>query len=83
MERFVTILLGLGLVIAGACADSTSGAGGSAGAGGNGGSGGDDCQSVELACQVLDESECARQEKCFVVQGALWQGSIEVGGAIA
>lgn len=86
LRGFSVILLSFGLLLANACADSTSGAGGDAGMGGSagtgaaggagasggGGSGGDDCQSVESACQVLGEPECTQREECFAVEGALW-----------
>jgi hypothetical protein len=91
MRGFSVILLSFGLLLANACADSTSGAGGDAGMGGSagtgaaggagasggGGSGGDDCQSVELACQVLGEPECTQREECFAVEGALWEGDTD------
>ena len=44
---------------------------------GDGGSGGDDCESIELACQALDEPECGQREECFVVSGAPWEGDID------
>ena len=91
MRGFSVILLSFGLLLANACAASTSGAGGDAGMGGSagtgaaggagasggGGSGGDDCESIELACQALDEPECGQREECFVVSGAPWEGDID------
>ena len=79
------MVFSFGLLLAIACADGRSGAGGSAGmggngatgGGGNGGSAGQDCQSLELECQVLDESECELLAGCFEVRGALWEGDIE------
>jgi hypothetical protein len=85
MLRSLGIVFSFGLLLAVACDDSSSGAGGGAGmggngatgGGGNGGSAGQDCQSLELECQVLDESECELLAGCFEVRGALWEGDIE------
>ena len=92
MLRSLVIVFSFGLLLAVACDDSSLGAGGGAGtggaagaggqagaggAGGNGGSAGQDCQSLELECQALDELECELLAGCFEVRGALWEGDIE------